>query len=162
MHRGARSTCTPRRASSYSGTPLRFSAEYIGGVCHTSPVYRRSTSSSAAASTGGTGSRRVTVPVRSSVSVSTPSRMVPSYVFRSVIRNADNFVPAPMQTGSTPLANGSSVPRWPIFSARSARFSTRTMCADVGPSGLSMSRIPSSPVMRVRPVSACGTGIPDG
>ena len=51
----------------------------------------------------------------------------------------------PRKTGSTPDANGSSVPPWPTrFVAASRRTRATTSC-EVGPAGLATTRMPSSP-----------------
>src|SRR5690606_27500460 len=46
--------------------------------------------------------------------------------------------------GRSPVAIGSSVPRWPMLRSRCARLTSRTTPADVIPAGLSTSRMPSA------------------
>src|SRR5262245_61489587 len=47
-----------------------------------------------------------------------------------------------MQTGRSPVAKGSSVPRCPTFRWRRIRLTAATTAADVMPAGLSTSRTP--------------------
>src|SRR5262245_13597585 len=61
-----------------------------------------------------------------------------------------------MQSGRSPLANGSSVPRWPTLARPRRGFSARMTPADVVPSGLSTRR---SPVITPPPVPR-GSSIP--
>ena len=52
-------------------------------------------------------------------------------------------VACPRNTGSTPRANGSSVPPWPTRRTPVRRRTRATMSCDVGPIGLSTTRMPS-------------------
>src|SRR5215813_16309 len=48
-----------------------------------------------------------------------------------------------MQSGSSPVAIGSSVPRWPMLARAWRRFTARTTSAELIPEGLSTRRMPS-------------------
>src|SRR5215467_3587814 len=52
------------------------------------------------------------------------------------------FVAAPTQMGSTPDASGSRVPVCPAFSTLSSERTRRTTSNEVGPAGLSITRMP--------------------
>jgi hypothetical protein len=118
MRRASRSTTWPARANSYSGTPLRFSAEYIGGTCSISPRKRGSTASIAATSTSAALRSSSTVPSASPVSVVTPRQTVVRYSLSESSRNCDHFVASPKQIGNTPVASGSRLPVCPAFCAK--------------------------------------------
>ena len=76
---------------------------------------------------------RRSCPSASSVSVSSPNRIVKSYALvASSIRPA-SLVASPSAIGSTPLASGSSVPPWPTLvlgspASRSRRLTALTAC----------------------------------
>jgi hypothetical protein len=67
-----------------------------------------------AASAGG-GASRITVPVESSVSVSAPNFIDASYTLGSMSRKLASRVARPRRSTSSPVANGSRVPRCPIL-----------------------------------------------
>src|SRR5882757_220894 len=64
-----------------------------------------------------------------------------------------------MQSGSKPVAIGSSVPRWPMLFSRCARLTSRTTPAEVMPPGLSTSRIPSSVIVALVALAALVVGV---
>src|SRR3954454_23607216 len=106
-----------------------------------SPVKRGRTVSTCS-SVGRTSLVAMTWPSASSVSVSSPKRMVKSYALvASSIRPA-SLVASPSAIGSTPLASGSSVPPWPTLvlgspASRSSRLTALTACVEPSPTGLS-------------------------
>jgi hypothetical protein len=118
IRRASRSTVSPLRASSYSGTPPRFSAEYIGGTCSMSPRKRASTASSAASSTTAALRSASTAPSASPVSVVTPRHSVATYSLSESSRNCDHFVASPKHSGNTPVASGSRLPVCPALRAK--------------------------------------------
>src|SRR4029453_7957084 len=91
----------------------------------------------------GRSARRVTLPVTSSVSVSVPKAMVSSETLGSHSKCGSGRVAWPTSSTRRPVANGSSVPAWPIRRVWSARRAWFTTSCDVLPAGLSTSRMPS-------------------
>ena len=78
------------------------------------PVKRGSTASTCA-SAGRTSETATTAPSPSSVSVSSPKRIVNSYTLSASSMRPASLVASPSATGSTPLASGSRVPPWPTL-----------------------------------------------
>src|SRR3954447_2185965 len=62
----------------------------------------------------------------------------------------------PSRSRRRPVANGSSVPAWPVFCLRSRR-TRATMSCDVTPASLSTSRTPGSGASAVTPRTLRGT-----
>src|SRR5688500_13217405 len=85
----------------------------------------------------------MTVPVASSVSVSVPNATAASYTFGSPSMYGRSRVACPTSSTSNPVANGSSVPAWPIRRLPVTLRATLTTSCDVMPAGLSTSTIPS-------------------
>src|SRR3954469_3520290 len=142
--RASRSTSSPARASSYSRFPSTLRAEYIGGVCSTSPTKDPSairTASSVSPSTGRVSSVR---PAPSCVSVTWPKRTTASYSFSPSLTKLAILVASPMQMGSTPVAVGSSVPVCPQRRVLKSPFTRRTTSKLVGPLGLSTTTTPET------------------
>src|SRR3954469_14913609 len=140
--RASRSTSSPARASSYSRFPSTLRAEYIGGVCSTSPTKDPSairTASSARSVTGRVSSVR---PAESCVSVTSPRRTTASYSFSPSLTKLAILVASPMQIGRTPVAVGSRVPVCPQRFALNRPFTLRTTSKLVGPLGLSTTTTP--------------------
>src|SRR5271167_3629788 len=54
------------------------------------------------------------------------------------------LVARPTSTSSSPVANGSSVPAWPVFTPPSARRTAATTLCELMPAGLSSSSTPSA------------------
>src|SRR6187431_1674524 len=108
------------------------------------PVNRANTPSTVARSGAGP-SLGVISPSRSSVDDEAPKQIVARYALRSARWNSTTRVARPRNTGSTPDANGSSVPPWPTRLVAASRRTRLTMSWDVGPIGLSTTRIPSRP-----------------
>src|SRR4030095_8924246 len=76
--------------------------------------------------------------------VANPRRIIASYSLSEAVRNCAKRVARPTRTTSTPVANGSSVPEWPMRrSCRMCRTRPTTSC-EVMPSGLSIIRTPST------------------
>ena len=67
------------------------------------------------------------------MSVVTPSSISALYSLRPSTRYSIIRVACPKQMGTTPVATGSSVPPWPTFFWRLARFNRRTTSMDVSP-----------------------------
>src|SRR2546425_2022286 len=119
--RAAGSTVSPRRARRYARSPSIFTAEYAGGRCSYRPRNLPITSASCDGVILVQGAVATTEPVTSSVSVVTPSRMTPSYDFGHSVAKVASRVARPTTSTSNPLANGSSVPRWPTRCSPSVR-----------------------------------------
>ena len=134
--RGARSTSSPARASSYSRFPSILRAEYMGAVCSMSPTNERSASRTRSSVTPSIGRVSSTRPAASCVSVTCPKRTVASYSFSPSAMNPATLVASPTQMGRTPVAVGSSVPVWPTRFALNSPFTRRTTSNEVGPLGL--------------------------
>src|SRR3972149_6570975 len=104
--------------SKYKGevrqTPPMFSAENIGGVCLTSPLYFEKTSRISLRVNFITLFSYKTFPFSSMVSVAIPSRNTASYSLMLSSKNGTSFVASPKHIGRTPVANGSSVPVGPL------------------------------------------------
>src|SRR5690606_3868727 len=92
------------------------------------------------------------VPVRSSVSVATPKRMVARYCLGRAVRYSAKRVDGPRQSRSSPDAKGSSVPVCPILRSPRARRARATTSCEVGPVGLSTGRTPLRSVIGGRRV----------
>ena len=93
---------------------------------------------------GGTAGVESTRPLRSRVSVVTPSRSVATYSLSWSVRYGMSLVASPSSIGSTPMASGSSVPACPTRSKPSRRRSSATTSNDVTPGGLSTTSTPAS------------------
>src|SRR4051812_494252 len=94
----------------------------------------------------------------SSVSVVAPNFTVASYCLGSSISRSHDFVALPTSNSSTPVANGSRVPAWPILVPRgSRRFTAATARAEDIPAGLSRLMMPSM-VARRAPAAPPGAG----
>ena len=106
-----------------------------------SPVNRGSTAatSSAVTVTGPSASVR---PEISCVSVTRPSRSVATYSFSPLSAKETPRVACPTNTGSTPVAMGSSVPAWPTFFVFNIPRSLAHTSIDVQSAGLSIIMIP--------------------
>ena len=74
--RGARSTCSPRRALAYSRSPPTLMADTIGGTCSWGPRKPARAARRPASSTPEASAVAVTVPAASRVSVSAPKATV--------------------------------------------------------------------------------------
>ena len=107
--RGGRATSLPCRASSYSFCPLILMAEYMGGTCISSPVNRGSSASSSCRVTE-TGYCASTSPEVSCVLVTQPRCSPATYSLLPDSAKDTARVACPTNTGSTPVAMGSSVP----------------------------------------------------
>src|SRR6185437_2930283 len=141
---GASTTLAPARAARYAGAPCTFFAENSGGTCGITPVSRGIAASTA--SRDGRAAVRITSPVGSPVSVSSPNRIVASYTLGSLSMKVARRVARPSSRTSSPVANGSSVPRWPILRSAYTRRAISTTSCDVMPAGLSTSSRPDTPV----------------
>src|SRR5207237_8043185 len=119
-------------------------AEYIGGVCSTSPTKACRASRTVSSVIPSTGRVSNVRPALSWVSVVTPKRTTASYSFSPSLTKLAIFVASPMQIGSTPVAVGSSVPVCPQRLALKRPFTRRTTSKLVGPLGLSTTTTPES------------------
>src|SRR5512147_2065773 len=108
-----------------------------------SPRKRASAAATLASSTSA-APRSVTWPSASPVSVAAPRRTSATYSLAASRPCCANLVASPNSSGSSPEASGSSVPAWPAFSAPSRRFTACRTALELGPTGLSSSRTPSS------------------
>ena len=144
--RGARSTSTPDRASRYSGTPSRFSAEYIGGTCSISPTNRLAAAAIRAGAGGGSlraGPRSSPLPRRRWSSPSRASRRRDrSCAPRACRPRAASR--APKKIGSMPVASGSRLPVCPALAAANKRLARCNARFDDMPSGLSSKSSPNT------------------
>ena len=120
------------------GDPIDFFAEKMGGAAAISPRkwVARVRSSRQGEGREGCGSA-AGVPSASKVSVAKPKRMVPSYDLSAVAKNCARRVYLPSSSGSTPVAMGSRVPRWPMERSPVARRMMSTTSCEVSPAGLS-------------------------
>lgn len=105
-------TCS-LRASVCKERPLNFTFEYTGGVCSYDGI--SFCAHAAKFIFGGTGAVSMILPVRSSVSVRSPSLATTTYVFVVSRRVWSFFVPDPIPIIKMPSAKGSSVPECPIL-----------------------------------------------
>jgi hypothetical protein len=102
------STTSPRWAFLYRRSPSTFTADVMGTLCMMLPRNRGIAAS--------TASRVVlppvseSTPVRSPVSDRTPNLTVHSYSLGRSTKKRASFVPLPIRTTSSPVANGSRVP----------------------------------------------------
>src|SRR4051794_40671195 len=138
----ASSTDWPARAIAYARRPATLIALYAGGRCSIDP---RNDSSAAvtAARVGAAPPAGVRAPSRSSVVDDAPKQTVARYRFRSPRWYSTRRGALPRKTGSTPLANGSSVPPCPTRFVAVSRRTRPTTSWDVGPIGFAMTRTPS-------------------
>ena len=139
--RAGRSTSLPCRASWYSFCPLILIAEYMGGTCITSPVKRGSSASSSCRVTW-TGCCSSTSPEVSCVLVTQPKCSPATYSLSPVSAKDTARVACPTNTGSTPVAMGSSVPAWPTLRVFRTLRSLPHTSMDVQPAGLSIITMP--------------------
>src|SRR5262245_60914714 len=150
------STSTPRRWSLYARSPPIFTADAAGTGSSISPRRASSLRSSSAASGG---SRRSTIsPSRSPVDVRAVRSTSVVYRLSNPTKHEASLVARPDNMTSRPVANGSSVPAWPVR-APVRRRSCATIANDDGPAGLSHSTIPvgSSPRGGIATPAACGS-----
>src|SRR5215510_9548064 len=133
------STATPRRCSRYARSPPIFTAEAVGTGSSTSP--RRGPSSRSSSSSAGGSRSSTSAPSRSPVSVTDRRSTSVTYRLSSPTKDGANFVDLPDSTSSSPVANGSSVPAWPVR-APVRRRTSATTANDDGPSGLSIRNSP--------------------
>jgi hypothetical protein len=111
-------------------------------------------------STAERSDEETTVPVRSSVSVASPRRMVATYVFASGAKYSASRVAGPTHTSSSPDAKGSSVPVCPTWRIPRERRTAATASWEVGPAGLSMGSTPRGPSrLRVVRLRLAGAGL---
>src|SRR4030043_542493 len=105
-------------------------AENIGGVCLIWPIkfLRTSWTSFLINKKGSFFSNNL--PVRSNVSVLSPSFTFTMYSLSRFDKNLVIFVASFRQTMSTPVAIGSSVPACPAFLAAKSRFTFNTACCE--------------------------------
>ena len=96
---------------------------------------------SSRASSTDTGEDKAS-PSRSQVVVAHPKRIRPVYCFGDAGMNRASRVALPMQTGRTPVASGSNVPRCPAFLRTNRRRTCVMTSCDVIPLGLSIIRTP--------------------
>src|SRR5690606_41320183 len=74
-----------------------------------------------------------------------PSRIAPRYALGSTETNGTSLVASRTASGSTPVACGSSVPRWPTRRVPNQRRAASTTSCDVPPAGLPTTRKPLGP-----------------
>src|SRR5947207_6796377 len=134
------STSTPRRASLYARSPPIFTAEAAGIGSSISPR-RRSSRSSSTVSLGGT-QRSTISPSGSPVDVRQVRSISVRYRLSSPTSHGASLVVLPDNTNSSPVANGSSVPAWPVRAPVNLRICATTAKED-GPLGLSTSATPA-------------------
>ncbi len=118
IRRGSRCTSIPRRASRYSGTPLRLSAEYIGGTCSRLAAELRQRRDDIGFRRPR--ARRLIDDVAFRVAGGRRQRRARPSPYTSCGHRADirtTLVAAPRQTGSMPVASGSKLPACPAFAA---------------------------------------------
>ena len=106
-----------------------------------SPVKAGSAAATSAAVTV-TGDSASVWPEVSCVSVTRPSRSVATYSFSPLSAKETARVACPTNTGSTPVAMGSSVPAWPTFLVFRMPRSLAQTSMLVQSAGLSMMMIP--------------------
>ena len=110
-----RSTDLPIRAILYNGFPLCFKAEYIGGICFTSPLNLSRTLFILLMFKPVLSLLDIIFPSISSVSVSMPNFILAIYSFGSFKNASENLVALLISTIISPDAKGSRVPLWPIL-----------------------------------------------
>src|SRR4030042_7212116 len=122
----------PSLASLYKGCPPIFIAEYIGGVCFIRPVKLFRTLWISVSLIKEKSVFPIILPVKSYVSVLSPSFNRTIYSLSRSDINLVIFVASFRQTISTPVAIGSSVPAWPAFLAEKSLFTFITaFCEDM-------------------------------
>src|SRR3990172_4337833 len=126
-------------------------AEYMGGTCSSFPEKPLTVLSRLTGSISSQAFLEITLPVRSSVSVSSPNFRVASYSFGSSWIKGTSFVPSFITMGNTPVAKGSRVPICPAFFTRNRRFTSFTASREGIPSGLSTIRRPSISILVLSP-----------
>ncbi len=114
----------------------------MGGTCWISPTKRGRMASTSSRRTCAASARPVSLPAASSVSVVIPRRRVMTYSFSAWVRYWAMRVARPTQTGSTPVACGSSVPVCPIRCIPRMRRTASTTSWEVIPAGLLTFRTP--------------------
>ena len=113
----------------------------MGGTCISSPV-KRGRSSSSCCRVTETGQRVSTSPEVSCVLVVQPRRRPATYSLSPDSAKDTARVACPTNTGSTPVAMGSSVPAWPTFFVFRMPRSLPHTSMLVQPAGLSMMMMP--------------------
>src|SRR4029077_18177322 len=134
------STWTPRRASRYARSPPIFTAEAAGIGSSISPR-RRSSRLPSSSSPGGTWCS-TTSPSGSPVDVRHERSISVRYRLSSPTRHGASLVVLPDNRRRSPVANGSSVPAWPVRAPVILRICATT-AKDDGPLGLSTSATPA-------------------
>src|SRR5205823_8298393 len=93
---------------------------------------------------GGSTPVQTISPSGSPVLDTAPSRATATYDFGSAMRKRCTRVARPTSTSSSPVANGSSVPAWPVRLRPSDRRTRATTSCEVVPGGLSARMRPST------------------
>src|SRR4051794_25839293 len=134
------STAMPRRASLYARSPPIFTADVAGIGSSTSPRRRASRRSSSGSAGGSSCSR--TSPSGSPVEVRAERSMSVTYRLSNPTKHGASLVVQPDNSTNNPVANGSSVPAWPVR-APVRRRSSATIANELGPAGLSARTMPA-------------------
>src|SRR5919201_3777250 len=137
--RGGISTAPRGRCGGWARSPPILTADAAGTGSSTSPRRRASRRSSSAASGGSR--RSSTSPSGSPVLVSAVRSTSVRYRLFSPTNHEASLVALPDNTSSSPVANGSSVPAWPVRAPVRRRICA-TIANEDGPAGLSTSTSP--------------------
>src|SRR5213080_1274673 len=128
------STVTPRRASLYARSPPILTADAAGIGSSISP--RRGASRASSRSRGGGSERSMPSPSGSPVEVRALRSTSVTYRLSRPTKHEVSLVAPPDNRSNRPVANGSSVPAWPVR-APVRRRTPATIANDDGPAGLS-------------------------
>src|SRR6185437_5913632 len=133
------STVWPRRCKRYARSPPTLTADSVGTAMSTSP---RSPFSRASSSPPPVGADSwTTSPSGSPVDVRAPRSTSVTYRLSRPTSHGASLVAAPESTSRRPVANGSSVPAWPVRARVRRRIAAITWNDD-GPAGLSTRKSP--------------------